>query len=155
MDIKIRQANLEDMESVIAGILLLIKELRNSENNITIDYIHDTYSQLMEKKSNTIILIAETNSKRIVGIITLNITIALHCGKYGIIEEFWVCNEFRNCGIGSKLVCALEEYCRTIKITRIDVGLPNEEFNEYENTLKFYTKNGYKNIGLRKKKVLE
>jgi len=155
LEFRIRRANLNDKNFIQKAVCDLIQELRDVDTEVVIDGIEKAYDITLDDLDNNVVFIAENQENTPMGIITLSIQSALHCGgKYGLIQELWVKSDYRKLGIAKLLLKEAENYCVENKFRCLDVCLPDYSFPGYKNTFKFYDDNGYKDAGIRKKKLL-
>lgn len=73
-------------------------------------------------------------------------------GNFGIIQELFVEKTFRSAGIGKLLIDKAKELSNNNGWTRIEVGAPDR--NQFRQTLSFYKREGFVEIGPRLKLFL-
>lgn len=143
-----------DVNFVISNIENLIGELTNKNEKTSIKGIEETCLNIIKNPSIGVIFISRVNGTP-VGFISATIQQAIRCGgNYCIIQELWVDSKYRNNKIGDFLLSSLENYCTEKNIKRIEVGLPSSKYLDCFKTINFYNKNGFVDIGMRKKKLI-
>jgi len=84
-----------------------------------------------------------------VAVVTMTETYALYAeGKIGLIQEFYVCPEFRAIGVGSILIEQVRQHGIQRDWSCIELCTP--PLPEFERTLQFYQSNGLNPVGGRK-----
>ncbi len=116
------------------------------------NFNYKIFEQIFEtniQNPNNYYLVAKNNEQQIVGFISCHTQLLLHhCEKVAEIQELYVLNEFRNNGIGQKLLKSIEvllvqEGCKVIEVTAQNKRTRTHSFyeaNEYLNTHKKFTK---------------
>jgi GNAT superfamily N-acetyltransferase len=100
------------------------------------------------------LLVAEQDGA-IVGVLAASWQRAIHVpGRYATIQDLWVDRDWRSRGIGAELVEALAAGAREDGVTRIEVGLPREDFAALEQTEAFYRGAGFEHLGPRMRLLL-
>lgn len=85
------------------------------------------------------------------GLITLSETRSLYAGgRFGIITECYVHPDFRDCGLGKRLLSVAREHAKSMGWARLEVTTP--PLPEFDRTLNFYQTNGFDVAGGRKMK---
>jgi GNAT superfamily N-acetyltransferase len=80
---------------------------------------------------------------------------AMHVpGPYAVIQDLWVDPAWRSRGLGAALVEAAAEWARARGISRLEVGLPGEDFAAIAATEAFYRRNGFEPLGPRMRRSL-
>jgi ribosomal protein S18 acetylase RimI-like enzyme len=115
-------------EDVFENIFLQLKDPNNN---------HDAYC--LKEKNNTVAFFTLTES----------FSIFAH-GKYGIINELWVNEEFRSKGVGKTVIQEILKIGIERGWKRIDVSAPVDE--KWDRTFNFYKMNGFTFTG-RKLKI--
>ncbi len=154
LEIKIRKANIKDIDKVLEISKLLLDFHNNFDTYYTIysKYEdHKEYYTSQLKKKNTIYLLAEIN-KEIIGIasgyiISLPKTKA---PKIGVLVSNFVKDKFRNQGIGKKLLDARIEWFKKngVKFLEMNVDARNKK------ALNIFRKYGFKDYQIKLKKEI-
>lgn len=142
----VRSANIND----VCNIKHLILELESFHNMLMPDIFKDKVEANIDKqiknilrRNNSAVFIAEIDNAA-AGMIQVSIKnvkpdVFLKGREYALLENFIVKTEYRNLGIGKMLLCAGEDYAKSLNIRCI-------ELNVYEinnNAVKFYERYGY------------
>lgn len=100
----------------------LLNELFNIEKDFTPNYKKQKKGiELMLNNKNGIIFVSRYNNK-VIGMVSIQILISTaEGGKVALLEDLVVAKNFRNMGIGTKLISKVEEYCRKNDISRISL----------------------------------
>ncbi|MBP3951862.1 GNAT family N-acetyltransferase [Bacillus suaedae] len=89
----------------------------------------------------------------IVGFISLCSSYSLYAGgKFGIIQEFFVCPSYRSNKIGSKLLNEANKYAKQEGWKRLEVATP--PLPQFDKSFLFYKNNGFVDGGGRKMKFM-
>lgn len=142
----IRLANIND----VCNIKLLILELENFHNLLMPDIFKDKVEANIDnqvknilRRNNSAVFIAEIDNAA-AGMIEVSIKkvkpdVFLKEREYALLENFIVKDEYRNLGIGKMLLCAGENYAKSLNIRYV-------ELNVYEinsSAIEFYERCGY------------
>ncbi|HET7657179.1 MAG TPA: GNAT family N-acetyltransferase [Bacillales bacterium] len=103
-------------------------------------HVRNGIDQVLDDDSRSRILIAEDKGE-ILGMALLNIGISLRDGgKYVWLNELYVHNEYRNKGIGRKLLLYIIYWAETeqIKTIELETGVSNSVTKHLYNSLGFY-----------------
>ncbi|MBQ4879965.1 GNAT family N-acetyltransferase [Pseudoalteromonas luteoviolacea] len=73
-------------------------------------------------------------------------------GRYGIINELWVCQDQRANGVGSKVIDEIITLAKEHKWSRVDVSAPPN--TQWDRTFAFYQKCGFEFTGRKLKRYL-
>ncbi|MBL1320629.1 MAG: GNAT family N-acetyltransferase [Methylophaga sp.] len=146
MDITIRQANISDINFLIA----LLKELFEIEE----DFIFDEEKQrrgveLLLASDNDYIIVAEHDSEVIAMCTVLTIISTAEGGHVGLIEDMVVQKAYACKGIGRQLLSAVELRAKEQGLTRLQLLADRNN----QHALTFYNKMDWQKtqlIGLRK-----
>jgi GNAT superfamily N-acetyltransferase len=91
----------------------------------------------------------------IVGVLAASWQHAVHVpGRYGTIQDLWVHPDWRSKAVGHDLVEAFCELAREAGASRIEVGLPREDFERIGATEAFYRANEFEHLGPRMRRKL-
>jgi GNAT superfamily N-acetyltransferase len=146
MDITIRQANITDINFLIA----LLKELFEIEEDFTFDEnTQHRGLELLLASDNDYIMVAEHDSEVIAMCTVLTIISTAEGGHVGLIEDMVVQKAHVCKGIGRKLLSAVELWAKEQGLTRLQLLADRNN----QHALTFYDKMGWQQtqlIGLRK-----
>ena len=96
---------------------------------------------------------AVNENHQIIGFISLCESYSLYAdGKFGIIQELYVLNEYRSQNIGKELLNIAIKFGQEKEWKRLEVCTPS--IPEFERTLSFYQNNGFEITGGKKLKIL-
>jgi PhnO protein len=130
---KIREATSNDLPSVYGLVCKLENETLKQE----------VFAQIFEanlKSPNCFYCVAETEN-RIVGFISFHLQHLLHhCGAVGEVQEFYLDKDFRNKGIGKRLMDEVKKYAEAKNVKSLEVT-SNKKRTE---NIKVYESLGFK-----------
>ncbi|SVE45166.1 uncharacterized protein METZ01_LOCUS498020 [marine metagenome] len=134
---KIDQANLTD----IPQLCILLDELFSQEAEFTPD--HELQGRGLSKILNNedigVILVVRESDK-VIGMVNILYTISTALGeRVGILEDFVVLPEYRNRGIGSKLLSYALNFAKKRGCQRITLLTDDDN----QDSQRFYLKNGF------------
>ncbi|AFS81289.1 N-acetyltransferase GCN5 [Candidatus Nitrosopumilus koreensis AR1] len=141
MEAEIRNASKKDIPSILELLYELGRPepIDKKEVKVFEDKIKDYFSD-----SSKFILVAEINSK-IVGVVSIVLLRRLNRAKFEMyIPELVVKNEFRDSGIGKKLILECVKLAKSKKCYRIRL----ESGNRRKDSHKFYKRLGFDQSGL-------
>ena len=146
-----RLAEPADSEQIAELVVQLTTEICTLTNEHLFDInLAETTKQCLE-------LITEGNYNamivfdgiRPIAVATISETFALYAkGKIGVIQEFYVCPDYRSSGVGSQLIEQVKNYGMKQNWSRMELCTP--PLPEFEASLRFYQKNGLEIVGGRK-----
>ncbi|GLS91466.1 acetyltransferase [Psychromonas marina] len=151
MDINFREATIDDAELIATFVVDLTTEI--SELTVATHFEIDLHStikrcQALISEGQYAAIIARQNQTPI-AIVTMTETVALYAGgKVGVIQEFYVTPDYRDSGVGSRLIEQVKTYANQHHWSCIELCTP--PLPEFERTLNFYQKNGLNPVGGRK-----
>jgi GNAT superfamily N-acetyltransferase len=149
---EVRRARLEDLQAAAQAVRALLVELGGTPPST--EAMEAATRQLIEDPDAGLLLLAELDGE-LVGVTAASFQLAIHtAGRYALLQDLWVKPEHRSGSIGRRM---LEELCvqtRALGMPRVEVGLPSEDFSKLEATRAFYTRNGFKPLGPRMRRVL-
>ncbi|MZP30680.1 GNAT family N-acetyltransferase [Heliobacterium undosum] len=155
-----RMADKSDVAGLVELEALLLEEIiqRTHIAHFQIDQaeIQRNIEQFIETQKMWFFIAVDDagNGRQCVGFIGLTEAHALYThGKYGIITEFYVRNAYRDKGVGNRLLQEALQFAQMQEWKRFEVTTP--PLPEFENSLRFYTKNGFSITGGRKLKAEE
>ena len=149
---RVREAVLEDVPAVAAGVSELLVEL--SGGGPPTSELEAAARELIAEPRLGTLLIAEADGE-LVGVLAASWQHAIHVpGRYGTIQDLWVGPDWRSRAIGRDLVEAYADLARAQGAHRLEVGLPRETFAKIEATEAFYRANGFEHLGPRMRRKL-
>ncbi len=133
-------------------ITLLYTELFDKEAVPSNEVFDDICSQLQASTNNhEAYCLKEKNET--VAFFTLGESFSIFAhGKYGIINELWVNENYRCQGVGKRVLEEIRLIAEKKQWHRIDVSAPPNE--EWDRTFNFYQKNGFTFTGRKLKMCL-
>ena len=134
---KIDQANLAD----IPQLCILLDELFSQEAEFTPDYELQGrgLSKILNNEDIGVILVARESDK-VIGMVNILYTISTALGgRVGNLEDFVVLPEYRNSGIGSKLLSYALNFAKKRGCQRITLLTDGDNQDAH----RFYLKNGF------------
>ncbi|MBT0612144.1 GNAT family N-acetyltransferase [Campylobacter hyointestinalis] len=136
---EIREAKKEDLDSIIN----LIKELAKYENmEYQITFTKDDYEKSLFEKQYAKALVCEYKNN-IIGYAIYFYSFSTFLGKGGIyLEDLYIQKEFRNKGIGKKILKTLAQICINENLGRLEWAC----LDWNEPSLAFYKKIGAKTL---------
>lgn len=145
MDIKIRQANINDLNSIQElNNKLFKKEYKEYDSSLEVGW---TYSSAGENYFKNIIknnyAVVAVDKDKIIGYLAGNIHMyGSYTTKLAELENMFVKPEYRNRKIGSKMIEKFINYCKEQGITEIRVTA----YLQNEQAIEFYKKHGFQNL---------
>jgi GNAT superfamily N-acetyltransferase len=105
--------------------------------------------ELIEDPDNGAVLVAEAGGV-LVGVLAASWPVAIHsAGRYGLIQDLWVDPAWRSRAIGRELLQAFFALAVQRGASRVEVGIPRDDFPRLEATRRFYLDNGFSSLGAR------
>jgi GNAT superfamily N-acetyltransferase len=148
----VRHAHSGDVAAAAAGFGALLQEL-GGEGPTTAE-LEAATRKLVEDPALGALLVAEADGE-IVGVLAASWQHAVHVpGRYGVVQDLWVRSEWRSRAVGHELVEALAALAREQGIFRLEVGLPQDDFEAIEATRAFYLANDFAPLGPRMRRLL-
>lgn len=145
-----RLFQITDKDEICHFIRLLYTELFDQEAVPTEEVFDNIFSQLNEPGNKHDAFCLKENDETIAFFILGESFSIFAQGKYGIINELWVNENFRSRGVGKIVIEKILEIGAQRNWHRIDVSAPADE--KWDRTFNFYQKNGFTFTG-RKLKV--
>jgi PhnO protein len=103
------------------------------------------------KDGDKLYYLAEDNMGNCLGFISCHLQLLLHhCGKVAEIQELFVKKEYRDMGIGGKLIHHMEEMLKVLDCVSFEVTAQNKRLATHE----FYKNKGFKNSHLKFTKTI-
>lgn len=150
---RVREAGDADAAAFAAGVGELLDELGGSKPSPA-ELDAEVRAQLADREGAAL-LVAEDEGGVVVGVLGASWQRAIHVpGRYATIQDLWVSEPWRSRKVGAGLVEALAALCRERGVGRIEVGLPRETFAAIAATEAFYSRNGFKHLGPRMRRLL-
>lgn len=150
----VRRASSRDVDQMGIAVEELLLELGGKPPHPVA--LRDAICAVIADRSLGELIVAESEQGEIVGFLGVSWQTAVRIpGRYGSIQELWVHPGWRSREVGKELLQGLEELARQSGISRIEVGLPSERFARLQETEAFYRANGFEEIGLRMKLLLD
>jgi GNAT superfamily N-acetyltransferase len=151
-DWKIRKAFHPDARDIAACVAELLVELGGAPAAPGV--LAQTALALIDDREAGALLVADHDG-HIVGMLGVSWPLAIRAqGRYGLIQELWVHPAWRSQTIGADLLTALFELARERGVSRLEVGLPGEQFVNVGATEAFYVNNGFQMVGTRMRRLL-
>jgi GNAT superfamily N-acetyltransferase len=148
----VREADGDDVAAAAAGIGALLDELGGEGPPAAA--LEEATRKLVEDPSLGALLVAEADGE-IVGVLAASWQHAIHVpGRYGVVQDLWVRDDWRSRAIGRELIEALVALAREQGIGRLEVGLPQDSFAAIEATRSFYLANDFAPLGPRLRRLL-
>jgi para-aminobenzoate synthetase len=145
----VRDADFGDIPSLVSCVHELLKELSDDPDYaIERDGAENVCNRILLGRQAGEVLVAhiEGEPARLVGCLTVSYVDAVrYGGTFATLEELWVDPDHRSAGVGARLLATL----RARFSGYIEVGLPNEGFEDFARTLHFYESQGFRPIGPR------
>jgi GNAT superfamily N-acetyltransferase len=156
MTFMIQAAAPEDVPEVAAMVGELLKEimLATGEQAFNFD-VAETLSRLGDflDRGKYFVFVARSAQGKAAGFIALYESYALYAeGVFGTIPELYVRPEFRNRGLGFRLVSEAKSFGAVRSWKRLEVTTP--PLPQFQSALEFYEREGFAVTGGRKLKVL-
>jgi para-aminobenzoate synthetase len=149
---RVREAEVEDVAGVAAGVAQLLVEL--SGGGPPPAELEAAARELIAVPALGTLLVAVAEGQ-VVGVLAASWQHAIHVpGRYGTIQDLWVDPDWRSRAIGHDLVEAYAQLARGQGAQRLEVGLPRESFPRIGATEAFYRTNGFEHLGPRMRRKL-
>jgi GNAT superfamily N-acetyltransferase len=146
----VRDAAEEDLAAIVTAVRALLAELGATPPD----------PAAMEAAARTLVddgslFVAEADGE-LVGVLAASWQTAMHVpGRYALIQDLWVAPHWRGRAVGGALLEALDERARDLGMTRIEVGLPREDYPHIRATEAFYLSNDFTHLGPRMRRTLD
>jgi ribosomal-protein-alanine N-acetyltransferase len=149
---EVRLAGDGDVGAAAAGIGALLQELGGEGPSPA--ELEAATRKLIEEPALGALLVAEADGE-IVGVLAASWQHAVHVpGRYGVVQDLWVSDDWRSRAIGRDLLDALAALAREQGVFRLEVGLPQDSFAAIEATRSFYLANDFASLGPRMRRLL-
>lgn len=153
--IQIKKCTLDDYEIVENLFKRLINEIiiktTGDPSLFSLSDTREAFNQGMEQGIYSVFM-AITGGQT-VGFISMCESFSLYTdGRFGIIQELYVLEDYRSMNVGGELLKFAVDYGQEKEWKRLEVCTP--PIPEFERTLEFYKKNGFSITGGKKLKIL-
>lgn len=149
---QVRLAGGDDVAAAAAGVGALLDELGGEGPSPA--ELEAATRKLVEEPAMGAVFVAEADGE-IVGVLAASWQHAVHVpGRYGVVQDLWVRDDWRSRAIGRDLLEALAGLAREQGISRLEVGLPQDSFAAIEATRSFYLANDFAPLGPRMRRLL-
>ncbi|WP_327031006.1 GNAT family N-acetyltransferase [Micromonospora sp. NBC_01740] len=154
----VRRAAPSDVDLVMEVVTRLLRELSGVPDRTLAEASRSAAEELLGDPSRGLVLLADLDHAPArasraavpVGILTASFPFAVRtAGRYALIEELFVSPQARGAGVGAALVSGLLGELATAGIRTVEVGLPSHRFAQEPRTRSFYSRQGFRSIGLR------
>jgi GNAT superfamily N-acetyltransferase len=144
---RVRAASVADAPAAAAGVRELLVELGGTPP--AADVMEAVTRELIEDPDNGAVLVAEAGGV-LIGVLAASWPVAIHsAGRYGLIQDLWVDPAWRSRAIGRELLQAFFALAVQRGASRVEVGIPRDDFPRLEATRRFYLDNGFSSLGAR------
>ena len=107
----------------------------------------------LESGSYQVVVARDTKDGMIIGFTAMCQSHALYTeGAFGVIQEFYVRPEFRSQRVGARMLDKAAEYAKEKGWKRLELCTPPQP--QFDETIRFYQRNGFEVTGGRKMKFL-
>ncbi|WP_188259709.1 GNAT family N-acetyltransferase [Azospirillum tabaci] len=150
-DVRVRKASLADAGAVTGLVAALLSELSAGQNDTPRAVMLAVAESLLSGDGlSYAVFLAEDGAGRPLGVATLAEAACISTlGRFGTIRELYVMPESRSAGVGRALMRAVLDHGRAHRWSRVEVGAPSAE--EWPDSLRFYKREGFTEIGPRLK----
>jgi GNAT superfamily N-acetyltransferase len=149
---RVRAAKVSDAPAVALAVEELLLELGGDRPSTAA--LENAARQLIQDPEAGALLLAEAGTL-VVGVLAASWQHAIHVpGRYGTVQDLWVHRVWRSRAVGRKLIDALVVVAGEQGVARLEVGLPQESFDQIAATERFYLANGFQPLGPRMRRLL-
>jgi GNAT superfamily N-acetyltransferase len=147
--VTIKRGTIEDVDSLLRLSKKLFDEVGHQFSVPDNNQAMALYRDLLNNE-HYVVFIASDSQHPACGFITLNEGASIYAGgKFGLIQEFYVVEQKRSCGIGKTLLHNATEFAQSKGWKRLEVTPPHRE--KSRRTYNFYMREGFVEIGPRLK----
>ena len=150
--ITIQKAGLGDVHEVAVLVGKLLNEIMDTIGAQAFDFnLEQTTARLRDfiEQEKYFAFVAQNTHSGPVGFVALSESHALYAGgTFGIIQEFFVCPEYRSQNVGLRLMEQVTDFGSARGWTRLEVTTP--PLPQFQKTLAFYEREGFVITGGRK-----
>ncbi len=151
MNIIIEKAGLANTNLIIELIKALYLEL--GEESESIEFLNEEVVHELLINGKTDIFLARSETKEVVGILSLTESQSLYAGGYyGIVDELFILPAYRAHGVGSLMIQMIIAMGKARKWNRIELTGPTEV--KWKRTMDFYNRSGFVFTGPKMKYLL-
>lgn len=149
----VRHAKPSDCQFVTTAVRKLHQLVLKTKELPEIEGIDQCFHDALKDPKKSVILIGEQDGKSVATAL-LTFQPAMHMGgEFSCLQELVVDTDARASGIGSKMLKAVEEYSKKRGMKAVVLQQP-PSFSMYnEERTRFYTKNGYEELGIARGKT--
>jgi len=152
--IEIKQCTLDDYEVIDDLFKKLINEIvqrtTGDHNLFSLTDTRDIFNKGLQHGIYSVF--KAQNKNQTIGFISICESFSLYAdGRFGIIQELYVVEEYRSKHVGRELIKFATEFGKEKGWKRLEVCTPS--LPEFERTLEFYKNNGFEIIGGKKLKT--
>lgn len=153
--VQFKQCTLDDYEVIYSLFKKLINEIimktTGDPNLFRLTDTREIFNQGLQQGMYSVFMAIIGNQA--VGFISMCESFSLIAdGRFGIIQELYVLEDYRSKNVGGELIKFAVDYSQKKEWKRLEVCTPS--LPEFERTLEFYQKNGFSITGGRKLKKL-
>ncbi|MDQ2102567.1 GNAT family N-acetyltransferase [Azospirillum isscasi] len=149
-NLRVRRAGLSDAGTVTGLVAALLSELSAGQSDTPRAVMLAVAESLLSGEASHTVFLAEDPAGRPLGVATLSEGACISAlGRFGTIRELYVTPESRSAGVGRALIRAVLDHGRRHGWTRVEVGAPSA--GEWPDSLRFYKREGFTEIGPRLK----
>ncbi|CAO3451492.1 hypothetical protein [Azospirillum argentinense] len=149
-NVHVRRAGLADAGTVTGLVAALLSELSAGQNDTPRAVMLAVAESLLSGGASYTVFLAEDGAGRPLGVATLSEGACISTlGRFGTIRELYVTPESRSAGVGRVLIRAVLDHGRAHRWSRVEVGAPSAA--EWPDSLRFYKREGFTEIGPRLK----
>ena len=154
MNVKIRKANIDDIENIKElNNKLFIYEYENFDSSLNVGwpFTEEGDKYFRDIILNEIVFVA-IDDEKIVGYLagTVDTKISYILKPISELDNFYIEESYRRCGIGSMLVDEFKRYCKSNGIDEMKVTASASNFYAIE----FYKKNGFNDFEITLKTTI-
>lgn len=151
-NLRVRSAKVSDAPAAAIAVEELLLELGGERPSAAA--LENAARQLIQNPEAGALLLAEAGGQ-VVGVLAASWQHAIHIpGRYGTVQDLWVHRVWRSRAVGRKLIDALVALAREQGIARLEVGLPQDSFDQIVATRRFYLANHFEPLGPRMRRLL-
>ena len=138
-----------EVGAVADAVTALLRELRGDPAH-TVPGLHEAVAAAVAGDDDVGVLVARHPDGRVIGVLGYSLTTALRlAGRYCQVQELWVAPELRSNGVAARLLDGLDDVCAAVGVHRVEVCLPATTFPDFDRTLAFYERAGFRALGPR------
>jgi PhnO protein len=132
----VRNAEISDYDEIVRLYNLFVGEARYS------DHKHDSFNKVLENPNNFVFIVED--EKKLIGFASFSVRDVIRYPKpIAELDEFFILEEFRNRGVGRRLMEEVEEKAKELHCHRLSI----ETGYAHKDAHAFYEQIGYTNYG--------